>query len=68
MSLNHLKVKLKNSSLELLKKYQEMFDETLGKYIGSDFNIELKEDAEPYQAKPFPIAKIHKPSLKKEVD
>ena len=29
----------------------------------SDYAIELKEDA-----KPFPIPKIHKPTLKKEVN
>ena len=29
-----------------------MFDGTLSKYIGSDYTIELKEDA-----KPFPIPK-----------
>ena len=40
-----------------------MFDGTLGKYIGSA-KIELKEDAKPYHAKPFPITKIHKPILK----
>ena len=33
-----------------------MFDGTLGKYIGSDYTIELKEDAKPYHDKPFPIA------------
>ena len=45
-----------------------MFDGTLGKYSGSDYTIELKEDAKPYHAKPFPIPKIHEPTLKKEVN
>ena len=44
-----------------------MFDQTLGKYTGSK-NIELKEDAKPYHTKPFPIHKIHEPTLKKEVN
>ena len=35
MNLNYLKDKHKNSSLELLQKYEEMFDGTLGKYTGS---------------------------------
>ena len=30
-----------------------MFDGTLGKYTGSDYTIELKEDAKPYHAKPI---------------
>ena len=37
MSLNYFKVKHKNSTLELLQKYEKMFDGTLGKYIVSDY-------------------------------
>jgi len=54
---NYLKDKHRNSLLELLQKYKNMFDGTLGKYTGSDYVIELKEDAKPYHAKPFPIPK-----------
>ena len=63
MNLNYLKDKHRNSLLELLQKYKNMFDGTLGKYTGSDYTIELKEDA-----KPFPIPNIHEPTLKNEVD
>ena len=45
-----------------------IFDGILGKYIGSDYTIELKEDAKPYHSKPYPNSKIHKPTLKKEVN
>ena len=34
-----------------------MFDGTLGKYTVYDHNIESKEDAKRYHAKPFPIPK-----------
>ena len=68
MNLNYLKDKHRITLLELLQKYKNMFDGTLGKYTGSDYTIELKEDAKPYHAKPFPIPKIHEPTLKKEVD
>ena len=44
-----------------------MFDGSLGKYTGSDYTIELKEDAKPYHAKPFPILKTHELTLKKVV-
>ena len=30
--------------------------------------MELKENAKPYHANPFPISKTHKPTLKKEAD
>ena len=45
-----------------------MFYGTLGKYTGSDYTIELKEDAKPYHSKPFRIPNIHEPIFKKEVD
>ena len=68
MNLNYLKDKHENSLLELLQKYEKMFDGTLGKYTGSDYTIELKEDAKPYHAKPFPIPIINELTLKKEVN
>ena len=40
-----------------------MFDATLGNYTGSNYTIELKEDAKPYHVKPFPITKIHELAL-----
>ena len=45
-----------------------MFDGNLGKNTsGSNYTIELKEDAKLYHAKPFPIPKIYEPTHKKEV-
>ena len=66
MNINCLKDKHKNSLIELLKKYENMFDGTLGKCRGSDYTIDLKEDAKPYHAKPFPISNIHELILTKE--
>ena len=45
-----------------------MFDETLGKYTGSDYTMKLKEGTKPYHSKPFPFPKFHKPLLKKVFD
>ena len=53
--------------LKLLRKHEEMFDGTLGNYTGSEHKIGLLEGAKPYHAKPFPIPKIHKETLKIEV-
>ena len=41
---NYWKVKHKNSLLEFLQKYEKIFDGTFGKYTGSNYTIELKED------------------------
>ena len=68
MNLNYLKDKHQNTILELLQKYEKMFYGTLDKYTASDYTIEIQENVKPYHTKPFPIPKIHKPTLNKEVD
>ena len=45
-----------------------MFDGTLGNYTGSEYKIELLEGVKLYHTKPFPIPKIHKNTLKIEVN
>ena len=44
-----------------------MIDGTLSKYTGSNYTIELKENAKPYHKKPFPLPKNYELTLKKEV-
>ena len=41
-----------------------MFNGTLDNYTGSDYTVEIKEDAMPCYAKPFYIQNIHEPTLK----
>ena len=53
INLNDLKDKHTNSLLELLQKYENMFDGTLGKCTSSIYTIDLEENA-----KPFPIPKL----------
>ena len=38
----------KNSLLELLQKYEKVIDGTLGNNTGSNYTIEVNEDAKPY--------------------
>jgi hypothetical protein len=49
---------------KLLTKYQTLFDGTLRKWKGEPYNIELKPDATPYHARPFPIPKFHENTVK----
>jgi hypothetical protein len=51
-----------------LQKYKDLFDGTLGKWTGSPYDIELKEGAQPYHAKPFPIPRVHVDTLRVEVE
>ena len=52
----------------LLKKYSDLFDRHLGKWKSEPYDIELKEGAVPFHAKPYGIPKIHEYTMKKEVE
>ena len=54
MCLNYQKVQHKNTSIELLKKYERKHDEALDRYIGPDY---LQQNAKPYHTEPFPVPK-----------
>ena len=54
----HLADDAKTKLHSLLKKYEHLFDGTLGVWNNEPYNIELKEGAKPYHSKPFPVPKI----------
>jgi hypothetical protein len=55
-------------TLQLLKKYESLFDGTLGDWKTKPVSFQLKEGISPYHGKTFPVPKIHKEILIKEVD
>ena len=64
----HLSDDEKNQLHALLKKYEHLFDGTLGTWNNKPYNIELKEGAKPYHRWPFPVPKVHECTLKVELD
>ena len=54
--------------LHLLNKHAPLFDGTLGTWKGSMVDLQLKPDAEPYHARPYPIPRVHMDTLKMEVE
>jgi len=64
----HLTQKEQIELFRLLKKYEYLFDGTLGKWKGRPVDIELKEGAKPYHAKPYPIPHSLKETTHKECD
>jgi hypothetical protein len=58
----------RNSLLALLLKFKELFDGMLGDWKLPPVSFELKEGAKPYHGRPYPIPKIHKTTLMKEID
>ena len=68
VNCTHLTTDEQLSLKMLLDKYEPLFDGTLGKWTGEPYHIELKPDAIPYHARPYPVPKIHEQTLRKEVE
>lgn len=65
---SHLEYQQQRKLLDLLNKYKDLFDGSLGKWNEEPIKLELKEGATPYHARPFPIPKCHAETLKMEVE
>jgi hypothetical protein len=64
----HLEYQQQWKLFDLLNKFSNLFDGTLGKWNQDPIKLELKEGATPYHAQPFPIPKCHTETLKMEVE
>ena len=64
----HLKPSERESLLALLLKFEQVFDGNLGNWNLPPVSFELKEGAKPFHDRPYPIPKIHKATLMKEID
>jgi hypothetical protein len=54
--------------LQLLTEFKDLFDGILGDWDTKHDSLKLKEGAKPYHGRSYPTPKIHKPTLKKEVE
>jgi hypothetical protein len=52
----------------LLKTYESLFDDTLGDWKTKPVSFQLKEGVSPYHGQAFPVPKIHKDTIMKEVE
>ena len=52
----------------MLKKYEPLFDGSLGTWNTAPIKIELKPDAIPYYCKPYPVPFSQEQKLKEEVE
>ncbi len=64
----HLSTPHRNSLLALLLKFEELFDGKLGDWKLPPVSFKLKEGAKLYHGRPYPIPKIHKATLMKDID
>ena len=49
-------------------KFKQLFDGMLGEWNIPPVSIQLKEGAKPLYSRPYPIPKVHKANLMKEID
>jgi hypothetical protein len=53
--------------LKLLRKYEDLFDGTLGKWNTDPVDIELRADSKPVSSRYYPVPRINKETFKKEL-
>jgi hypothetical protein len=54
--------------MQLLKKYESLFDGTLGDWKTKLLSFQLKEGVSPYHGQAFPVPKTHKDTIMKEME
>ncbi len=64
----HLSANQQKKLLQLLKKSETLFDGTLGDWKIKPVSFQLKEGVSLYHGQAFPVPKIHKDTLIKEVE
>ncbi len=57
----------KGKVAEAPARIEELFNGTLGDWDCNPVSLQLKEGAQPYHDRPFPIPKKHADNLKKEI-
>jgi hypothetical protein len=64
----HLSADQQKKLLQLLKKYEQLFNGTLSDWKTRLASFQLKEGVSPYHGQTFPLPKIHKETLIKKVE
>ncbi len=64
----HLTPSKRESLLSLLFKFEQLFDGTVDEWNQLPVSIQLKEGAKPFHGRPYPLPKVHKATLMKEID
>ncbi len=64
----HLSTNQQKKLLQLLTKYESLFGGTLGDWKTKLVSFQLKEGVSPYHGRAFPVPKVHKETIIKEVE
>jgi hypothetical protein len=64
----HLSTDQQKKLLQLLRKYESLFDGTSGDWRTKPVSFQSREGVSPYHGQAFPVPKIHKDTIIKEVE
>jgi hypothetical protein len=64
----HLSANHEKKLLQLLRKYELLFDGTLGDWKTKPVSFQLKMGVSPYHSQAFPVPKIHKDTIIEKVE
>jgi len=64
----HLSQSDQSKLLDVLNEFEDLFDGTLGEWKTEPVSFTLKEGVQPYHGRAFPVPKIHKATLIKELN
>jgi hypothetical protein len=64
----HLSANQQKKLLQCLRKYEPLFNGTLGDWRTWPVSFQLREGVSPYHGRAFPVLKIHKYTIIKEVE
>ncbi len=64
----HLSADQQEKLLQLLTKYESLFDSSLGDWKTKPVSFQLKEGVSPYHGRAFPVPKVQKETIVKEVE
>ena len=63
----HLSPNERERLLHLLRKFESLFDGTLGTWKTATVYLELKDDATTVCSRPYPLPRVHEEMFRKEV-
>ena len=61
----HINTKESERLINLLRKYEDMFDGTPGTWNTTPVDLELRYDAKPVCSRPYPVHRVHESMLRK---
>ena len=64
----HLTALQQSQLADVFKKFTKLFSGKLGCYTKKKFTIDIDPNAKPFNCRPYPVSRAHRPTFKEELD